>query len=174
MNQRRKVPARQLKVVAGVTVLVVLVVAVSSVLGWPWTVLLTRVEMPEFKLERTSLSRWYCMDGQTRLKVIQHWRHVETGALLEVGYGKFLSSEDAIAACQYDLMVTAIAERAGSSSDKAIGDECWWWEGCNGTRFLFRSGSIVVCVHMNREDGLPENALELTEDVATRILRHIR
>lgn len=156
--------------------MVVLVVAVSSVLGWPWAALLSRVEMPEFKLERTSLSRWYwySLGGRTRLKVIQHWRHVETGAILEVEYGKFLSSEDAIAACQYGLMLTAIGERAGSSTGKSIGDECWWCEHYDGTLLLFRSGSILVCIRMYREAGLPENAMELTENVAARILMHIR
>lgn len=166
---------KQLKVAAGVAALVLLIVAASSVLAWPWTVLLGRAEMPEFRLERTSLSRWYWYDLKeaTRPKVIQDWRHIETGAILQVEYGKFPSIEDTIAACQYRLWITAIAERAGSPSGKAIGDECWWAD-YGGAMFLFRSGSILVCIGIHGEAGLPENAPDLTEDVAVRILRHIR
>jgi len=170
MNRKYEVPIGILVAALGVAI-VVLVLVVMRLAAGP----LKAGEMPEFKLVRTFKTEWF-VNGKICRVPTQSWRHIETGAWLEVEFASFSSNDVAAAACQAQLTQTAEMPRVGSFSGSAIGDQCWHWggrpQGRSG-RLLFRSGSLAVSIHMVGAH-LVEDVTTLLEDVACRILRNIR
>lgn len=126
--------------------------------------------MKEFELEGTIETKWHGDPGPVSK---QSWRHVESGALLEVEFANFESSELAAKACHEQVRWTEAMPAVGAFSGGTIGDECWHWMTDRSARLLFRSGSCAVDLFIVGSQ-LPKDAGILLEDVAYRVLRNVR
>lgn len=169
VSQRHRVLSRLLADVVGLA----LVLALRSLLDLPATARpLKASEMAQFNLDGTRQTQWL-LNGDTYPVLRQSWRHVETGSLLEVDFAQFRSTELAAAACQAQVLWTQLMPAAGTFSGETIGDQCWHWLTSDGGRLLFRNGTSAVDLAVRGLQS-PDNVATLLEDVAARVLRHVR
>lgn len=166
MNQRYRT---LLWILAAAVGLAFVVALLTRFLGLPAMAAL--IQSGQFRFEGISQAQWLA-NGNIYRVTSQSWRHIESGALLEVEFATFESSELAGSACREQMRWASAAPETGSFSGQEIGDQCWHWLTDRSARLLFRSASCVVSLHMA---GLPPNsAATVLEDVATRILRSVR
>lgn len=170
MSQRRRVLLRILAAAEGLALVLAFLRSFM-----PFPVIAALLETGQFKLEGIRQAEWL-IDGKTHRVPVQFWRHVESGALLQVDFLDLSSSELAAAACQHEVRWTAAIPSAGTFSGGTIGDQCWHWLSDTSARLLFCTGPYTVSLHI--VGPLPDNVTTaLTtalEDAATQILRNVR